>query len=160
MTAPSPTQGGDDGLGHVESLALLPFHRQETSLACPRLFLLHCTAPPWQLSLWTIFWECHRASSLHPKLLKTESHLPTEKREQGWAYPRRSLKLCPFLAHPEWGTANASRGTHWVKRQREVEGREAGWEVGWEQLALVGNACHSSICAHTAGIFHPPGKGN
>ena len=70
------------------------------------------------------------------------------------------MKLCPFLAHPEWGTANASRGKHWVKRQPEAEGREAGWEVGWEQPALVGNACHSSICAHTAGIFHPPGKGN
>lgn len=96
------------------------------------------------------------ASSLHPKLLKTESHLPTEKQEQGWAYPEYLLKLCPFLAHPEWESANVSR----VKRQREAEGREAGWEVGWEQPALVGNACHSSICAHTAGIFHPPGKGN
>lgn len=87
--------------------------------------------------------------------------------ERGQAY----TTLCPrsatarFLPVLRFNSKLPPVGKRGVKRQREREGgrgrqKEAGWAVGWEQPALVGNACHSSICAHTAGIFHPPGKGN
>lgn len=47
-----------------------------------------------------------------------------------------------------------------AKRSRRGKGSEAGWEVGWAQPALVGNACHALVCTHAARSFHPPGKGN